>query len=392
MPVTVYLDKRASERTKEQAIRVQLSVWGVTLQTTIGYSIHPDHWKNEKVTPKSYKNSREVPAEIINKAISNIQNHFVQWEIDLKEKPTKEEIKKHLKMALEVKAVKEPVPAKVRRVGFFNRLDEFISEESMANGWAYTTLQCWKTFTNHVTAFNPKVTFEFFNETGINKFVIYLRNLGLEEKSVFKQFNNLRWLLYWALRKEYTKEDTIRRYRPKFKILEKPVIYLTKEELLHLYNFDVPGNCTVVKLKDMNGREYEKTVEDAGGLARTRDMFCFCAFTSLRYSDMANLKRTDIKGDTMCITTQKTYDRLPINLNSFALEILKKYEHCDFPNGQALPVIPNQLMNRYLEGLCELDGFNTPITRICYRGGERVEEPFPKYEMVGTHAGRRTFI
>ena len=72
-------------------------------------------------------------------------------------------------------------------------------------------------------------------------------------------------------------------------------------------------------------------------------MFCFCAFTSLRYSDMANLKRTDIEGDTMYITTMKTYDRLP-------------------------------------------------ITRTCYRGGERVEEVFPKYEMIGTHAGRRTFI
>ena len=39
-----------------------------------------------------------------------------------------------------------------------------------------------------------------------------------------------------------------------------------------------------------------------------------------------------------------------------------------------------------------LAGFNTPITRTCYRGGERVEEVFPKYEMIGTHAGRRTFI
>ena len=75
-----------------------------------------------------------------------------------------------------------------------------------------------------------------------------------------------------------------------------------------------------------------------------------------------------------------------------AKEILKKYEHCNFPDGKALPVIPNQLMNRYLKSLCELAGFNTPITRTCYRGGERVEEVFPKYEMIGTHASRRTFI
>lgn len=55
-------------------------------------------------------------------------------------------------------------------------------------------------------------------------------------------------------------------------------------------------------------------------------------------------------------------------------------------------MLANQLMNRYLKNLCELAGFNKPIKRVCYRAGERVEETFPKYEMIGTHAGRRTFI
>ena len=58
--------------------------------------------------------------------------------------------------------------------------------------------------------------------------------------------------------------------------------------------------------RDHRGRCGEKKVEDAGGLIKTRDCFCLCAFTSLRYSDMANLKRTDIEGDTMYITTVKT--------------------------------------------------------------------------------------
>ena len=354
MPVTVYLENRESKRTKEKAIRVQLSVKGVTLQSTIGHSINPDNWDGNKVKPKSYKNAKEVPAERINADLQKIKSHFTEWEMDLKEKPTKEEIKKHLKKALEMKTEENPIPVKVKRIGFFTRLEEFIKEESAANGWAYATLQVWHTFTNHMQGFNPKATFETFNESGINKFVIYLRNKGLEEKSVQKHFNNLRWFLYWALRKNYTKEDTIKRYRPKFKVLDKPVIFLTKEQLLHLYNFEIPKNGTKVTLTDMNGNEYEKVVEDAGGLAKTRDCFCFCAFTSLRYSDMANLKRTDIKDGVMYITTMKTYDRLPIELNSFAKEILKKYEKQTFPDNLALPVLPNQLMNRYLKHLCEL--------------------------------------
>ncbi len=65
----------------------------------------------------------------------------------------------------------------------------------------------------------------------------------------------------------------------------------------------------------------------------------------------------------MNITAMKTYDRLPINLNKFAKEILTKYDNPKYPNGLALPVLANQLMNRYLKHLCELAGFNTPITR-----------------------------
>ena len=68
----------------------------------------------------------------------------------------------------------------------------FKKEESAANGWAYATLQVWKTFTNHMEGFSKKVSFDTFNESGIKKWVIYLRNKGLEEKSVQKHFNNLR--------------------------------------------------------------------------------------------------------------------------------------------------------------------------------------------------------
>lgn len=403
MPVKFYLEKRPSMRTGECALRASFSIKGVKLITTTGISLKEANWYGEKAdeekyangrrkSPVDYKNAKGQTCADINMVLDKIRLHFAEWEPKLEDRPTSEDIRKQLKKAMKVKKPDKVYPARIPRVGFFDRLKEFTTEESAANGWAYATLQVWKTFENHMRDFNPRVKFEFFNESGINKWVIFLRNQDLEEKSVQKHFHNLRWFLYWALRKGYTQEDTIKRYRPKFKVLEKPIIFLTKEELLHLYHYEVPGNGTKVKLKDMYGKEYEKTVEDAGGLIKTRDCFCFCAFTSLRYSDMANLKKSDIKGDTMYITTVKTNDRLPINLNKFAKEILKKYEHCNFPDGLALPVLPNQLMNRYLKHLCELAGFNTPITKTYYKGGERMEETSPKCDLIGTHAARRTFI
>ncbi len=306
--------------------------------------------------------------------------------------PTQADLKKQFEIALHKESVQEDEPA-VKERSIFDDLQEFIKEQSTICQWAYATLQCWKTFSHHLEHFSKKVKYEDFNEAGLNKFVQFLRvKQGLEEKTAQKNFNNLKWFLNWAIRKGYCKEEFINKYRPKFKVLAKPVIFLTKEELLKLYNYEIPANGTIVKLHDMEGNSYEKTVQDASALNKTRDLFCFCAFTSLRYSDMAKVKRSDIIGDTLYITTQKTNDRLPIDLNSMAKAIIAKYENEKFPEGLALPVISNQKMNHYLKDLCELCEFNTPITSVFYRAGQKVEETYPKWALVGTHAGRRTFI
>ena len=75
----------------------------------------------------------------------------------------------------------------------------------------------------------------------------------------------------------------------------------------------------------------------------------------------------------MYITTQKTNDRLPINLNKYAKEILAKYEKRDFPDNLALPVITS-----YPKTLCNLAGIRTPVTVVCIKGGERVEHTAPQ--------------
>ena len=127
-------------------------------------------------------------------------------------------------------------------------------------------------------------------------------------------------------------------------------------------------------------------------MSKARDLFCFCAFTSLRYSDVVEVRKTDIQNGVMTITTQKTHDRLPIVLHKNALAILNKYKDEDFKNGKALPYITNQQMNRALKDLGEICGFNTPYTITCYRNGTRYDKVYPKYELIGTHTGRKTFI
>ena len=107
---------------------------------------------------------------------------------------------------------------------------------------------------------------------------------------------------------------------------------------------------------------------------------------------MRNLKRSDIVDGVINLTTVKTHDKIAIELNDYSKAILDKYEGMVFPGGTALPVISNQKMNDYLKELAELAGLNAPVTQIYYKNGERIEETKPKYSVIGTHAGRRTFI
>ena len=111
-------------------------------------------------------------------------------------------------------------------------------------------------------------------------------------------------------------------------------------------------------------KEYEKTVQDSAAMSKARDLFCFCAFTSLRYSDVVEVHRVDIQNGVLNITTQKTHDRLPIVLHKNALAILNKYKDEDFKNRKALPYITNQQMNRALKDLGEICGFTTPYHHL----------------------------
>lgn len=390
-----YLDNRADKK-GDCPIRVSTRIPGARLLTSIGYSINPEKWDAEamRVIPGTRKapttNAKGIPATTINARITKIAAAFADLEA-IPGKATLENLQAELDN-ITGKAHKTEQQAQPLQTNLMACFELFLKEESTRNQWTPATLAKLRSFQKSLDEFNPALTFEDLSEKGIIRYIDFLRRKGQEETSIKKRYGNLKWFLSWAIRKSYCNERAIERYRPKFKIIAKPVIFLTRPELLKLYNYKIPANQTIVTLRDSTGREYKKKIEKAGALEKTRDLFCFCAFTSLRYSDMAVLKRSDIIGDSIVITTQKTNDRLEIPLNNYSRAILEKYATLQNARGLALPVISNPRMNEYLKDLCELCDFREPITKIYYRGGERIEETREKWELIGTHAARRTFI
>lgn len=175
----------------------------------------------------------------------------------------------------------------------------------------------------------------------------------------------------WAQEHGYCNATPFLNMRVKLKTAEKPVIFLTWDELMTVYNFD------------FGHRNY---------LAQVRDVFCFCCFTSLRYSDVHNLKRSNIFDTELRIITIKTHDSLTIELNKYSKAILDRYAGVPFPDDKALPVITNQKMNDYLKKMAKACGIDTPVTITQYKGTTRIDKTYKKWELMSTHCGRRTFV
>lgn len=57
-----------------------------------------------------------------------------------------------------------------------------------------------------------------------------------------------------------------------------------------------------------------------------------------------------------------------------------------------LPVRCDQVMNRHLKTLGQLAGLDEVVVKVRYSGKERVETIHKKYELLSTHAARRTFV
>lgn len=255
----------------------------------------------------------------------------------------------------------------------FFYFDEFTNEMGSLNNWTKATYAKFGVVRNHLESYNSNLAFSDFTEAGLSGYAIYLRDVKqMRNTTIGKQIGFLKWFLRWATANGVCKTLDFVTFKPKLKTTEKKIIFLDWDELMKVYDH---------RFKD--SQKY---------LDRVRDVFCFCCFTSLRYSDVANLKRTDISDTHITITTVKTADTIRIELNKYSRAILDKYVDQDYPNNHALPVISNQKMNDYLKEVGEVCGIDTPITITYYKGNKRIDEIFPKYELLGTHAGRRTFI
>ena len=363
--------------TENVPIRMRVNFASKRIEFTTGYRIDAAKWDADKQRVKNgCSNKLKQSASEINASLleyyTEIQSIFKRFEVE-DVMPTPEQIKEafnalHKPVSEEPKPKKEALPC-----DFFQVFDDFVEDCGRQNNWTDSTFEKFAAVKNHLTNFREGLTFEFFDERGLNDYVGYLRDVKeMRNTTIGKQLSFLKWFLRWAFKKGVHQNNAYDSYKPKLKSTQKKIIFLTWDELNRLREFKIPSNKQA--------------------LERVRDVFLFQCFTGLRYSDVFNLRRSDIKGDHIEVTTVKTSDSLIIELNNHSKAILDKYKDVAFEDDKVLPVITNQKMNDYLKELAEMVGIDEPVRQTYYKGNERIDDVTPKYALLGTHAGRRTFI
>ena len=356
-------------------IRMRVNFASKRIEFTTGYRIDAAKWDSDKqrvrngCTNKLKQSASEINASLLG-YYTEVQEIFKKFEVE-EIMPTPEQIKEVFN-ALH-KPIEEVKQRKSTPNAFYKAFDEFVRDCGQQNDWTDSTYEKFAAVKNHLMNFRDGLTFDFFDEKGLNDYVTYLRDVKeMRNSTIGKQLSYLKWFLRWAFKKGLHQNNAYDSYKPKLKSTQKKIIFLTWEELNKLREFEIPAAKQA--------------------LDRVRDVFLFQCFTGLRYSDVFNLRKSDIKGDHIEVTTVKTSDSLIIELNNHSKAILEKYKDVAFEDDKVLPVITNQKMNDYLKELAELAGIDEPVRQTYYRGNERIDEVTPKYALLGTHAGRRTFI
>lgn len=360
----VSFELRKEKTTANGLIPIQFIVRaeGIRIRKNVGVSTKEIYWNGSRVKPnlrKEDNNNYQFINDELQKIESKINDIFFFFRAN-KIKFTKE-------------AFLEQFDSNEKKIGseldFFSCFDEYLELGKLSK--AYNTIKAQTTVKLYLESFQAETGYRMkFNNINDCFFEELMKYSFLKKEIKNNYFSKilaiLKSFLNWCNEKGYNKNREYEKFKSKSNDID--IIYLTFDELLKLYNYDF----------------------ESSRLNHTRDFYCFGCFTGLRFSDLSQLKSANISETHINISLQKTKTQNHIiKLNKFSKEILDKYKHTIY---EPLPIISSQKFNKYIKECCEKIELNNPITITSFIGTKKVQNTFPKYELITSHTARKTFI
>ena len=160
--------------------------------------------------------------------------------------------------------------------------------------------------------------------------------LKLRQATVYRSIQRVKKIIQFAIAENYLKKDPFHLYKnKKYKTV---IVYLTDEELKRL----------------------EKHTFNQIRLQQVKDLFVFCCYTGLAYSEMTTLTTNNVEvgfdgNEWIQMIRKKTNRKISVPVLPKAKEILEKY-------GNELPKISNQKFNSYLKEISALLSIEKKLT------------------------------
>ncbi len=225
----------------------------------------------------------------------------------------------------------------------------------------------------HITSAVPSVTpYNITIDTMYKLRDWYVKN-EYKNRTINKQVVMLKSFLRWINQQDgFSIPDAVLNFSTNLKVMRKTVTFLKYEELLNFSSFQFANNDE--------------------RLDRARDLWCFMAFTSLRFSDLCNLKTGHITDNRIDMMTQKTSDHISIPLTDGAIAILNKYKGKETSDGHVFDVPSNQKLNDAIKDAAKVAGLDRIIVDTYFTGTKRIEKQHKFCDIISCHDARRTFV
>lgn len=341
----------------------------------VGYRVTLDKWsmESQRCKANTTHGPKKEPASEINAEIQRYElaaeQAFEPFGMENRE-PSQTEYRDALRSVLG--RSREPAGRSLREL-----FAEYVRTRSLERGWSDKSFEIIRNTLFGIANAYPRLSVrEMATERWLSSWVADLVDQGLLNTTIKSRLVIAKAFLSWAGRNGYADASESRAFSPRIKVIPHTVVWLEWDELMRFFNADV---------KDTPRRRNDEL---------SRDMFCLSAFTSLRISDLRNLKWTDIDDAGIHRVLQKTSVPITIDFNKYSRAIIDKYRNrtasCAHVFGEDIPTNPILInsIRRLAKGL----GFDRPVTETFFVGTKRMEETRPLHERLTMHCGRKTFI
>ena len=422
-------------RNDEVKVSVRYYFQGKRLNVTTGVSVKIKDWDKKwrnRVSKEPIKSSdtdsKEKNLKIREKLIE-VRNTIENLEKDGLI-PTTDLVKSHLREN-KVQKIKKTLK-EVHFLVLLERFEGWVNSDNYPNRKSYVMtlnppIKDVKEYTTEYQLKNKVLLLPSdIDEEFVSGLIKWCYKRGLQPSTIRKRTKILSMFSTWCKENGFG-DFYIKKPKSFSPSEEREVICLFRPEVLKLYKFDgfsienILHTSLLNKHKCLNYVDDEWTDKNGNKLKRTytsyemyKDMLLFLCNVGCRFGDMVKMKVGDFVFNDTGVRGQRTgYFRffmeksrtrkeVKVSINQMTDMIFRKYvkgknyDHYIFPRTIYGNPISNQKFNKHTKHIGKIIGLNRMVREpefdLYGKIIEGSDTPFPLYERMVSHIGRRTFI